>query len=186
MATEGEIKPDDIRNPDTRHELRQVNATGVMLFMLLLVVLGFFIHFAVLGLFKFFDRNFKAVDTNPSPIMTAEPRRMPPTPRLQPDPVGDLHEMREAEDRILHGYAWIDQQNGVVRIPIARAMQLLVQRGIPSRPPQPGEVPPLPMAPSGAGVQTVPNAPSQQQQAAPAVKTENRPPQRFGAATGQK
>src|SRR5689334_24743956 len=72
--------------------------------------------------------------------------------------------MREAEDRILHGYAWIDQSSGTVRIPIARAMQLLVQRGIPARAgaPAPGYAPASPMAPSVSGVESPVGSAAQQ------------------------
>ena len=41
----------------------------------------------------------------------------------------------------MHSYGWVDQQAGVVRIPIDRAMELLAQRGLPTRP-QAGAVPP--------------------------------------------
>ena len=33
MATEGEIKPAHIRNPETKRDPRDVNARGVMLFL---------------------------------------------------------------------------------------------------------------------------------------------------------
>ncbi len=41
----------------------------------------------------------------------------------------------------MHSYGWVDQPAGVVRIPIDRAMELLAQRGLPTRP-QAGTVPP--------------------------------------------
>jgi hypothetical protein len=37
---------------------------------------------------------------------------------------------------ILHSYGWVDEQAGLVRIPITRAMELLTERGLPVRPPQ--------------------------------------------------
>ncbi len=55
-------------------------------------------------------------------------------PRLQPNPVQDLQAWRAAEDHLLHSYGWIDQNAGVVRIPIERAMDLVVARGLPTRP----------------------------------------------------
>ena len=45
----------------------------------------------------------------------------------------DLQEMRAAEDKVLHNYAWLDQANGIVRIPIDHAMDLLALRGLPTR-----------------------------------------------------
>ena len=41
----------------------------------------------------------------------------------------DLRELREAESNILDHYGWVDRSAGVVRIPIARAIDLLAARG---------------------------------------------------------
>jgi hypothetical protein len=41
----------------------------------------------------------------------------------------------------LNSYGWVDQQAGIARIPIDRAMALLAQRGLPTRP-QAGVAPP--------------------------------------------
>jgi hypothetical protein len=56
-----------------------------------------------------------------------------PAPRMQAVPAQDLQQFRAREDAILDGYGWVDQKAGVVRIPIARAMELLLQRGLPTR-----------------------------------------------------
>ena len=34
---------------------------------------------------------------------------------------------------MLNGYGWVDKANGVVHIPIERAMQLTLERGLPVR-----------------------------------------------------
>ena len=70
----------------------------------------------------------------PQNLVNVDARRLPPMPRLQPAPIGDLKDMRAAEQQILTGYAWVDQAHGVVRIPIERAMDLLAQRGVATRP----------------------------------------------------
>jgi hypothetical protein len=57
----------------------------------------------------------------------------PPQPRLETAPVVDLRKIREAEDQSLTSYGWIDRKNGVVRIPIARAIDMLAERGLPAR-----------------------------------------------------
>jgi hypothetical protein len=36
---------------------------------------------------------------------------------------------------LLNSYGWIDQQNGVIRIPIKQAKELIEQRGLPASPP---------------------------------------------------
>ena len=54
-----------------------------------------------------------------------------PQPRLEVKPGASLAELRAAEDAELKSYGWIDRKAGTVRIPIDRAMQLLLERGLP-------------------------------------------------------
>lgn len=61
-------------------------------------------------------------------LVATDPGALPPEPRLQANPVGDLHEARERERRSLHEYAWVDRPAGRVRIPIERAIDLVVER----------------------------------------------------------
>jgi hypothetical protein len=83
------------------------------------------------GLYRYFvSREGGAL--KPSQV-NVDARALPPLPRLQSAPIGDLRDMRAAEDQILTGYGWVDQPHGVVRIPIDRAMDLLAQRGLPVR-----------------------------------------------------
>ena len=65
----------------------------------------------------------------------ATPRREapPPGPRLQAEPTEELRRYRAEEDAALNGCAWIDRSRGVVRLPIERAMALLLRRGLPTR-----------------------------------------------------
>jgi len=60
-------------------------------------------------------------------------RQVPPAPRLQSNPLQDLAQMRAEEDAVLNSYGWVDRNAGIVRVPIERAMELLVQSGPPSR-----------------------------------------------------
>ncbi len=59
-------------------------------------------------------------------------RVQPPGPLLQPHPREDLIKLRADEEAALTTYGWADRQAGVVRIPIERAMELTVQRGLSS------------------------------------------------------
>ena len=42
-----------------------------------------------------------------------------------------FNDFANEQDKILASYDWVDQKNGVVRIPIDKAMDLLAQRGLP-------------------------------------------------------
>jgi len=52
-------------------------------------------------------------------------------PRLQPTPERDFPAFHAEKEHLLHEYAWADRPHGVVRIPIDRAMALLVQQHAP-------------------------------------------------------
>jgi hypothetical protein len=55
-----------------------------------------------------------------------------PTPRLQMDDGNqDLADLHAHEDLLLDHYTWINREQGSLRIPIGRAMELIAQRGLP-------------------------------------------------------
>lgn len=62
-----------------------------------------------------------------------EPLARFPRPNLQLNPHEDLLALRAREDEELTNYGWIDRKAGVVRIPIKRAMELIAERGLPTR-----------------------------------------------------
>ena len=64
---------------------------------------------------------------------------LPPDPRLEAVAGQELHELRAAQERLLHGYDWIDRPAGIARIPIERAIDLLAERGLPARPDSEGD-----------------------------------------------
>jgi hypothetical protein len=66
-----------------------------------------------------------------SPFQNA--RVLPPAPRLQVEPRAELHAYCEQQDKLLNTYGWADEHNGVVRIPVDRAIELTLQQGLPSR-----------------------------------------------------
>lgn len=62
------------------------------------------------------------LDGSKSPL--APSNYLPPEPRLQPDPTSDMVTFRLQEENLLNTYGWIDQPEGVVRLPIDRAIEL--------------------------------------------------------------
>jgi hypothetical protein len=58
----------------------------------------------------------------------------PAPPRLQTDPRSDLDRLRAYEREQLQSFGWADRPRGLARIPIDRAMQVLVDRGLPGWP----------------------------------------------------
>jgi len=82
--------------------------------------------------FSKFLRSYEASkDPAPPTLEAARAPYEPPGPRLQADPEGELETMREEERAVLEGYAWVDEASGVVRVPIERAITLMVDDGQP-------------------------------------------------------
>ncbi len=50
----------------------------------------------------------------------------PPEPRLQVAPEEEYQNLKSTQESILNSYGWVDQSNGMARIPIDRAMELVV------------------------------------------------------------
>jgi len=55
----------------------------------------------------------------------------PPEPRLQIEPTAEIDTLRAIADTRLSSYGWVDRQNGIVRLPLDRAMALTAERGLP-------------------------------------------------------
>ena len=60
-------------------------------------------------------------------------RTIPPAPRLQVEPRKEIHDYWEEQQKILNSYGWVDEHNGVVRIPVDRAMRFVLEQGLPAR-----------------------------------------------------
>ena len=123
---------DENKHPHIGHETTDVNVWAVGKFAIGLVIVCVVSIALLFGLLKFFQSREETSVAN-----TVEPTKMFPQPQLQKTPIPDLKAIRAEEDKLLNGYAWVDQPKGVVRIPVDRAIEVLAQRGLPSR----GEVP---------------------------------------------
>ena len=109
-------------------DVRAVSKFGVGL------ILGvIFASFLMWFLFDRFAAREQRRSPRPERMEAFNPQKEPPEPRLQPNPPADLKTFRDAEEAILNGYAWVDPDKGMVRIPVARAMELVAQEGLPSR-----------------------------------------------------
>jgi hypothetical protein len=108
--------------------------------LLALVVLANVVSY---WMFLRFEDRQQQLDRPLSPL--AEPSPLPPGPRLQVAPEVDLQQMRAGEMEMLNSYGWVDRQAGIIRVPIDRAMELLLQQGLPARNAEPpGEAEPRP------------------------------------------
>ncbi|GBD24914.1 hypothetical protein HRbin30_00228 [bacterium HR30] len=101
------------------------------------VVLGTVVTVAIFALLYVFtvllEQHVQRSAPPPNPLAGVVPKE-PPAPRLQPAPIKDLLELRAWEDDQLHQYGWVDKANGIARIPIDRAIEILASKGLPARP----------------------------------------------------
>jgi hypothetical protein len=116
------------------YEKRDANAKGIFL-----CVLGLFVGLVIVDLVaRWIVVDFRK-SPRPSDRYTGSVRAtdaaasQPQYPRLQISAPADLHEFREKEAQQLTTYGWVNQTAGVVRIPVDRAMELVLQKGLPTR-----------------------------------------------------
>lgn len=119
--------------PSAGHETRDVRVSGVVWFAVGLAVMLAAIALSLVGLYHVFKQ------THPSPDaasrLALHPQMIAPAPRLQTNDAADLEKFRAAEEAQLHSYGWIDRSAGIIHLPIARAMELIAERGLPTRGP---------------------------------------------------
>jgi hypothetical protein len=110
-----------------------VSVTAIFRFGAGLTALGLVIYLVAWLMFGYLDRRAARVGPPSYPLAAGQQMRLPPEPRLQIAPRQDLQNFRAREDELLNSYRWVDKNAGIVRIPIAEAMKLTVQRGLPAR-----------------------------------------------------
>jgi hypothetical protein len=67
----------------------------------------------------------------PPAMMAADRQTAPPGPQLQASPSADMSAMRVDDARLMDHAAWVDRAQGTVRLPIALAIDILAERGLP-------------------------------------------------------
>ena len=112
------------------HEQREVNPMLIVWSAIALAIGTVIVCVIVWGIFNYFKTSFER-EYAKIPMPVAAPPPIPPGPRIQEFPAEEIKALRAHEEHVLSSYAWIDQKNGIVRLPIDRAMDLLLQRGLP-------------------------------------------------------
>jgi hypothetical protein len=126
------------------HEQERIGLRGYVIFVVALIVSAIVIHLILWLTMCGFE---KAVSHNQglerNSALQPERPTSPPGPILQPSPAQgeiprqpwqDMAAYRVHEQELLSTYGY-DPKSGQVRIPIDRAMELLVQRGLPTTQP---------------------------------------------------
>ena len=120
-----------------------ISYSGIVWFGVVLAAITIACQALVGGLFWYMHANAAETDPPRRPLAAEQGVRppgpdllavinpeMPPTVYV-PDEPRNLRAFRDREDAELHSYGWVDRNAGTVRIPIDRAKDLLLERGLP-------------------------------------------------------
>lgn len=159
MVDHIKYEDDDLFNPETRHEHTDAPVTPLLWFILIFIVLSFATYFLVLFFYKgLASAERKRMDPPETqvarPLDASVPKNQPllqPFPRVGPDknvvepiantPVTDMAAMRRKQEETLRTYGWVDQQRGVVHIPIEEAKKRFAATYVAPSPGAPASTP---------------------------------------------
>jgi hypothetical protein len=127
------------------HEQSEVSVRLIVVSLGFLAVFTFIVCLLVVGIFRYFHTTYRADEAE-----KLSQGVIPPEPRIEVAPYEQLQRLRAQEDHILNSYALVDKKSGTVRVPIARAIDMLAAKGLPShnylddilagrKPPAPGK-----------------------------------------------
>ena len=117
--------------PSPGYETRDAYVWGVFGFLMVLTLVLVFAALLCWGMFRYFS-SVQARRATASPF--SESRQLPAGPQLQVNPRRDWLRFRAEQERALESYSWENRDDGTVRVPIERAMELLLQKGLPVAP----------------------------------------------------
>jgi hypothetical protein len=132
MATKHGEKHDVPVDASAGWEKRDVNIKALFQFAFWMAVV---LAVTLIGMRFSFDAFKKAtpMGATMSPMVSPESRMIPPAPLLQVHPHQELVDYCAQQQGQVNTYGWVDQQSGVVRIPVDRAMDLILAKGLPTR-----------------------------------------------------
>jgi hypothetical protein len=121
-------------NPNVAYEHGDADVFTVSKYTVALVFGILIAASAMYGLFNFFNGESEKADVAVPQVILDQRPKLPPEPRLQATPKQYIKDLRAAEEAQINSYGWVDQKNGIVRIPISNAIDAVAKAGLPSRP----------------------------------------------------
>jgi hypothetical protein len=144
--------PDDVRpggderthggspvNADTHYEHKDAPLNPVVWFAIIFVIAAVGAHVVLYGTLKWMDRLQVEEELRQRPPLPAAVRDYRPhfpaqlqviqekhiAPALQTADILDMKDQRQAEDKVLNTFGWVDVAKGTVRIPIEEALGMI-------------------------------------------------------------
>lgn len=128
--------------PGSSYEHTDANVRVIVRFGLWLAVTAVVVHVGMGLMYAMLIARANDTAEQRYPLAVAGDAKLPPEPRLQQFPDHEMRTYAEAQEERLTTFGWVDEQQGVVHMPIEDAMRLTVERGLPARPVDPeAEVP---------------------------------------------
>ena len=118
-------------DPSEEYEHRDADTSSLLKFGLGLVIVLILVLISMKWMFSYFAKS-QPLGPPASPFENV--RVLPPQPRLQVKSGADLRSYCGDQMQKLNTYGWVDAENGVVRIPIDRAIDATIEHGLPARP----------------------------------------------------
>ncbi len=121
---------DVTKNPGVSYEPEDMNVRSLTFFGVGLLAAIIVAMVFIAGLVWSLERRTNVVQTD----QPAAAQPMPPEPRIMPNPIDQmpaedqLKALQSQEEFILDSYDWVNREEGVVRIPITRAMEIMVEQ----------------------------------------------------------
>jgi hypothetical protein len=119
--------------PREEHETRDASAKWIFGLVLFLFISGLAIHGILAGYLSSLKAGPTATDQWRGAAKVQPQLQTQNVPRLQVSPPLDLQNFQSQEELKLNTYGWINHTAGIVRLPIQRAMELILQEGLPTR-----------------------------------------------------
>ncbi len=96
-----------------------------------LYILGmmFVVALLVVPLYWLFARRETRAQPEAKTVVRQAPQAPAAFPRLVTSEPAVLQDFRKQEDAILGGYAWVEKDRGIARMPVSEAMKIVGQRG---------------------------------------------------------
>jgi len=130
---------------ETEFEREDLGARGAFAFMIGLAIVGVVIYFIIVGMYSFLDKYERSKMATASPLVTSKGAmsrvvtqdymdkqfKDNGAPMLETNERGEFRDFLINQENQLNSYGWVDEKDGVAHIPIERAMELTVQRGLP-------------------------------------------------------
>jgi hypothetical protein len=109
-----------------RYEHRDIRPRFVLWAVLTLLAGLVFIHLVVWGVFDFQRDIYRSRDVRRAQVNV--PEAVPPAPRIEVNPTASWEQQRSEKRNELRTYGWVERDAGRARIPIERAIDLIVER----------------------------------------------------------